>query len=378
MSTRMTKLIASQLHPQQSELVLSNGSLLQVIDSLADIVTLPSSAVKKYQYGALLRQEQMLLVWHDSVDKLFSHSMDLEARLMARVRLPSIANSFYPAADNVKQVMGSSLPTSMSLHQSAFPSVVTTPTASVYRLPLDTKAETSETITAVYPAVDEESAKHVDSLDRPLAVASSIYTAIGVFTVIILLVGFNVSSLIFESLVDGNWIRMALLVTTPFLCLLSLFFFFVIWGDIFQVVGPIKSLQVNSRFYSPHRPDLSAAYAQGFSPPRVTIQMPVYTESLEGVIIPTVTSLKETISHYESHGGMFCSETTRMSPVTHYKQARQPFWLMTMDSLIFQKKKLKDELTSTTTTTSHGWHVLRITMKDSTTSERESSRRLPT
>lgn len=88
----MTKLIASQLHPQQSELVLSNGSLLQVIDSLADIVMLPSSAVKKYQYGALLRQEQMLLVWHDSVDKLFSHSMDLEARLMALVGLPFLGN----------------------------------------------------------------------------------------------------------------------------------------------------------------------------------------------------------------------------------------------------------------------------------------------
>lgn len=196
---------------------------------------------------------------------------------------------------------------------------MTTPTASLYHLPLDTKAETSETITAVYPAVDEEAAKHVDSLDRPLAVASSIYTALGVFTVIVLLVGFNVSSLIFESLVDGNWIRMALIVTTPFLCLLSLFFFFVIWGDIFQVVGPIRSLQVNSRFYSPHRPDMAAAYAQGFSPPRITIQMPVYTESLEGVIIPTVTSLKETISHYESHGGMFMHEHefAIISSITH-------------------------------------------------------------
>lgn len=104
MSTRMTKLIASQLQPQQSELVLSNGSILQVIDSLADIVTLPSSAVKKYQYGALLRQEQMLLVWHDSVDKLFSHSMDLEARLMARVGLLLSGKPFCfcLAADNLE------------------------------------------------------------------------------------------------------------------------------------------------------------------------------------------------------------------------------------------------------------------------------------
>lgn len=95
MSTRMTNLITSQLHPQQSELVLSNGSLLQVIDSLADIIMLPSSAVKKYQYGALLRQEQMLLVWHDSVDQLFSHSIDLEAKLMALVGLPFWETSLF-------------------------------------------------------------------------------------------------------------------------------------------------------------------------------------------------------------------------------------------------------------------------------------------
>jgi hypothetical protein len=37
----------------------------------------------------------------------------------------------------------------------------------------------------------------------------------------------------------------------------------------------------------------------------ILVQMPVYKEGLEGVIMPTVTSLKAAISHYESHGGMF-------------------------------------------------------------------------
>jgi hypothetical protein len=35
----------------------------------------------------------------------------------------------------------------------------------------------------------------------------------------------------------------------------------------------------------------------------VTIEMPVYKESLTSVIMPTVTSLKAAISHYELNGG---------------------------------------------------------------------------
>jgi hypothetical protein len=97
---------------------------------------------------------------------------------------------------------------------------------------------------------------------------------------------------------------MALIVTIPFFMILSIFFFYVIFGDLFQALGPINTLKTNSRFYSPLRPNLSRAYSQGFKPPRITIQMPVYTESLEGVIIPTITSLKVAISHYESYGGL--------------------------------------------------------------------------
>lgn len=37
--------------------------------------------------------------------------------------------------------------------------------------------------------------------------------------------------------------------------------------------------------------------------PHITIQMPVYKEGLEGVIIPTVESLKRAITTYERQGG---------------------------------------------------------------------------
>ena len=69
------------------------------------------------------------------------------------------------------------------------------------------------------------------------------------------------------------------------------------------MIGPIASVQSNSRFYSAIKPDLGRAYHEGFTPPHITIQMPVYKEGLHTVIIPTVTSLKAAISHYELNGG---------------------------------------------------------------------------
>jgi len=85
--------------------------------------------------------------------------------------------------------------------------------------------------------------------------------------------------------------------------MMTLFFAICVVGDLFRVIGPITALKQNSRFYSATKPNVNIAYAMGFTPPNITIQMPVYKESLKGVIIPTVTSLKAAISYYESRGG---------------------------------------------------------------------------
>lgn len=151
--------------------------------------------------------------------------------------------------------------------------------------------------------IGEELKHPKESLERPLAVTSAIFVGMAVMLLVILLLGFGISNLLLQFTVDGNAMRFALTATIPLFLLFSIFFMIVIFTDIFQAVGPIKTLKTNSRFYSPIAPDLKAAYALGFIPPRVTIQMPIYTESLEGVIKPTISSLKTAISHYESHGG---------------------------------------------------------------------------
>ncbi|EGD98509.1 hypothetical protein TESG_05881 [Trichophyton tonsurans CBS 112818] len=287
MATEITRIIFSILQPDQTELILPSGFQVQVVESLAEIACSPSSAVKKFQYVALVREERLLLIWHDELEKILIHAEDVEEKLLAFIcgtRISVIAPSQSP---------GYSLP-----HSS-----IGSPAASTRNfVPLWNK-EASGLANSPLGIPDEEAAKPIESLDRPLALTSSIFVGLGMCLIVVLLVGFGVSNLLLQSLVDGSWLRFALVASLPIFMLFSVFFVIVIFSDIFQAIGPIKTLKTNSRFYSPVRPDLSQAYAFGFKPPRITIQLPVYTESLTGVIIPTVTSLKAAISYYESHGG---------------------------------------------------------------------------
>jgi hypothetical protein len=61
-------------------------------------------------------------------------------------------------------------------------------------------------------------------------------------------------------------------------------------------------VRTNSKYYSATAPKRLHTDVHG-TLPHVTIQMPVYKEGLEGVIKPTVQSVKQAISTYEMQGG---------------------------------------------------------------------------
>jgi hypothetical protein len=155
----------------------------------------------------------------------------------------------------------------------------------------------------------DSSMERPESLQRPIVWTSAIFVGLSMTLGIVLLFGFFVSKLLIECVLDGSWNRMALVVTLPFLMCVSLFFFQVIFSNLFQIIGPIGGIKTNSRHYSCHKPSLRRAYIEGFEPPRITIQMPVYKEGMDSVIIPTVRSLQAAISFYESHGGKNYSQS---------------------------------------------------------------------
>lgn len=142
-----------------------------------------------------------------------------------------------------------------------------------------------------------------ESVARPVARASAVFIGLAMCLAICLLFGVYIGQLVTECLLDQSWTRLALVAPIPLLMCVSLFFFQVVFTNLFQVFGPIGGSSTNSRYYSCHKPCLRRAYADGFVPPKITIQMPVYKEGMESVIIPTVRSLQAAVSYYESHGG---------------------------------------------------------------------------
>lgn len=71
--------------------------------------------------------------------------------------------------------------------------------------------------------VDMESQKPMkESLERPLIFISAVFVGLAVCLITVLLLGFGGSALLYQSLMDGNWMRMALLATTPFFGLFGL------------------------------------------------------------------------------------------------------------------------------------------------------------
>ncbi len=146
--------------------------------------------------------------------------------------------------------------------------------------------------------LDKDEHERPESLDRPVIMHSAFFIGMGMTLAIVLVFGFSVGQLISET-----FIRLALFAAASLIMFSGLFFFQVIFGNIWQLVGPINGLKTNSRHYSCIRPNLRQAYSHRFNPPHVTIQMPVYKEGLDSVIIPTVRSLQAAISYYESRGG---------------------------------------------------------------------------
>lgn len=278
--------VLAGMHDAQTELVMKGGYRLQVLESLAAV---SSSSVRKLQYAAVLRREGLLLVWQDDITHILGHAQHMEDKLLAHVWG---RNSY----------LGSPAPTTFT---GASPLQSPTPSVSNFStMPEKSGAMVATADEASDSDVDtRDAAEPLESVSRPVMLHSALFVGMGVCLAIILVYGFSIGQLVSECFLDGSYTRLALVAACPFLMFAGLFFFQVIFGDLWQMFGPINGLKTNSRTYSCTKPSLRQAYSLGFEPPHITIQMPVYKEGMDSVIIPTIRSLQAAISYYESRGG---------------------------------------------------------------------------
>ncbi|KAK7710423.1 hypothetical protein SLS57_008386 [Botryosphaeria dothidea] len=115
-------------------------------------------------------------------------------------------------------------------------------------------------------------------------------------------IGLGYRKIVYYTMVDGSYTRLAFVALFIPSVWLGLFFFTSLVGNIAQLIGPIDQVNQNTLYYSGKAPKRLNKDATG-SLPHVTIQCPVYKEGLISVIQPTIHSIKAAISTYEMQGG---------------------------------------------------------------------------
>ncbi|KAG5644401.1 hypothetical protein DXG03_008568 [Asterophora parasitica] len=111
----------------------------------------------------------------------------------------------------------------------------------------------------------------------------------------------GISVLLQEYALDGDPRRFALLAALPIIYCVSLFFCLQLVGNLSLIFGPVAQYHENSQYYSAVRPEPNPEIDNNL--PHITIQLPVYKESLELTIGPSIFSIKKAMQTYARQGG---------------------------------------------------------------------------
>lgn len=262
-----------QWMPDAVDVPLMNGLRVQILPTIEDL-----PRARKHQFAAFVASEGLLVVWDDDALHLIQRAKQIEAELMELV---------WKAGNEDED---------------------------------DEKKGGGEV--AEYE-IDEESGE-IKPEKRPVHLLNSWLVC---FTLVLVTVSLGAAwrELTIQVLVDGSYIRLALVGLAPLQIFFTLFFAQVIVGCLAQIFGPVRQLTINSKFYSARTPPR----LQTANLPHVTVQCPVYKEGLQGVIMPTVKSIKQAMSTYELQGGsanMFVNDDGLQLITEEERHARIDFY----------------------------------------------------
>ncbi len=277
--TVQTRVIRTFLSRQDSAFVpLADNLQLQCLPSLLDL-----PRCKKHHFAAFIKEQEMLIVWDDHPYSLIQRAARIESQLM-----DVIWN---------ETEMGSEEKQSPQSSNTDLPDGASPPDVE-----------------------DGAGEKRPTLLLNPLMVGVTV-------TILVAALGLGWRALAQQIAIDGKYLRLALLLVTPCQVFVSLFFVQVIVCNLVQIFGPIGQMNDNSKFYS-GKPPRRLNRIHG-PLPHITIQMPVYKESLNAVIQLTILSLKAAISTYEMQGGsatIFVNDDGMQLISEEDAQARREFY----------------------------------------------------
>ncbi|KAJ7122674.1 glycosyl transferase family group 2-domain-containing protein [Mycena crocata] len=344
----------STVPPDAAALYIDADTRIQILDTMGAL-----GGAEKEQCGAFLRDERVLIAWSDDIDTIVPLCTDFEEKLMKlvwRARTTNTSASIITSGSIGTMGTAVSLPTSASASASANstpPSTSASTTASDVNLnapDAQKQASVAEAAAVVQSqAAVAQSQNNAEKIGgqgqekdaaggkkkwwswrlssksinggagvgagtkdvekqgdaggreaRPIRYFAPFYGGLGAGLSLFFLAS-GLAILLQEWRLDHGYARFGLMATAPFLVCVSLFFALQVVSCISFLIGPVAQYHENSRYYSAIRPVPNPAVDAAL--PHVTVELPVYKESLEETIAPSVYSLKKAMQTYARQGG---------------------------------------------------------------------------
>ncbi|KZT25599.1 hypothetical protein NEOLEDRAFT_1065128 [Neolentinus lepideus HHB14362 ss-1] len=295
----------AEVSPEEKSIYVDANTRIQILETM---MLLPHA--DKEQNAAFIRDERVLVIWSESLDTIIPICRDFEDRLI-KLLWRSRPNAHLATSSSSHP---NSLSGSVSGHSTTMfsPNAMPPPRFSTAGSKLGLGSSASLADPEKLPVDDQPSQKvkrtwygrkrivDVDPDERPVRIFAPIYNGLAA-GLALFFIGNGISILIQEMLLDGTYIRFALCVTCPLLFCVSLFFALQIIQNVSMAIGPVAHFHENSRYFSAVKPRPNKVVDNNL--PHITIQMPVYKESLEAVLAPSIESLKKAMQTYARQGG---------------------------------------------------------------------------
>lgn len=279
--------ILDTLPPGEKIVSLNDDHKIQLIETVADLAW-----VRKYQYCTFVRDEKSLIAWSNNVSDLVKFVAALENLMINYIW--EVGNAI--EVKNYKYVPRVTFAEGFNDSDSLAESEQTVQSSLEYQL-ADSAFSTGGN--------DNEKAAPVEDLEkqtkeRPVFYIHAVAQGLALMLVMTW-IGMMMGEATEAITAEGKWIDMLAILYFPPFILFSGFFASAVVGVFMYILGPVGQVQKNSYSYSVHKaPRMKPA---NNVLPHVTIQCPVYKESLDDVLKLTFQSVQKAIHTYELQGG---------------------------------------------------------------------------
>ncbi|SJX63876.1 uncharacterized protein SRS1_21040 [Sporisorium reilianum f. sp. reilianum] len=337
----------STLRPGQNELILTPQQRVQVVKDLDSLWS-----CRKGQGAAFIQAEAIMVVWTEDGKDLMDAATSFQTSVLdyfESLRRGNYIESLVQYSAGKGSTYGSghsrtnSVVSSAASSQARLPSLASRSDLGHGKLsefqfgshrpsPSQTssfneKPQTfSEKQAAALDAMEEGMVPELTSDKRPIYLLAPLLTGLSL-GLNLLFSGIFMRTILVTAVTLNNYIYLIPLLAIPFLMMLTQFFTDNIFGCIAQILLPYGNMKKNSLYYSGEKPVPLPIDVQL---PSITIQVPVYKESLEGVIAPTILDMKKAMKKYELQGGkasiLVCEDGMQLISEEE-QQARKEFYL---------------------------------------------------